>query len=138
MRVSWYTMSRQSGRRMRRVCAGTLVQYQQTIRSGGGCSECAREHWDTMSEQLGNQTARAARGTPQLCLLNGRSAFLKVLSSFQILFDNRVKASMGTRVLRPCLEALAEVVLGRLQPQAVAQEVPQPGACTRPLLSSRT
>jgi len=30
--VHWYTMSKQSGRRIRRVCAGTLVHYEQTVR----------------------------------------------------------------------------------------------------------
>jgi hypothetical protein len=27
-----YTLSKQSGRRMRRVCAGTLIHYEQTVR----------------------------------------------------------------------------------------------------------
>jgi hypothetical protein len=32
VRVYWYTMSKQSGTGMRRVCAGTPVQYVQTVR----------------------------------------------------------------------------------------------------------
>jgi hypothetical protein len=37
-----YTMSKQSGRRMRRVCAGTPVHYEQTLREEDAASVCGR------------------------------------------------------------------------------------------------
>ena len=40
MRVHRYTMSKQSGRRMRRVCEGTLVHYEQTVREEDAASVC--------------------------------------------------------------------------------------------------
>jgi hypothetical protein len=64
-------MSKQAGRRMRRVCAGTPVHYEQTVgeedaarvcgynstlcanSQGGGCGECVRVHRYSMSKQAG-------------------------------------------------------------------------------------
>ena len=40
VRVHRYTMSKQSGRRMRRVCAGTPVHYEQTVREKDAAPVC--------------------------------------------------------------------------------------------------
>ena len=55
-----------SGRRMRRACTGTLVHHERATRlsrkedewpgqgaEGGGCGECVRVLWYTISEQSG-------------------------------------------------------------------------------------
>jgi len=56
--LTWYTMSIQSGSRMQRVCTGTLVHYEQTVRrsvppldpgaadrrGGGGCESLPHLH----------------------------------------------------------------------------------------------
>ena len=42
VRVHRYTMSKQSGRRMRRVCKGTPVQYEQTFRTRALCGYTGR------------------------------------------------------------------------------------------------
>jgi hypothetical protein len=68
-------MSKQAGKKM-------LVRYEQTVREedaasvhgytrtlcansqGGGCGECARVHWYTMSNQSGGRMRRVCTGTP--------------------------------------------------------------------------
>ena len=65
---------------MRRVCTGTPVHYEQTVREedaasvhgytgtlcansqGGGCGECARVHRYTMSKQSGRRMRRVCTG----------------------------------------------------------------------------
>jgi len=40
VRVHWYTVSKQSGKRMRRMCAGTLVHHEQAAREEDEASTC--------------------------------------------------------------------------------------------------
>jgi len=83
VRVHRYTMSKQSGkedtgslygytgtlransqgRMMGRVCTGTPVHYEQTVR-GGGCGECVRVYRYTMSKQSGKRNRRVCTGIP--------------------------------------------------------------------------
>ena len=80
--VHRYTMSNQSGKRMRRVCAGTPVHYERTAREEdaasvcgytgtlqassqeGECGECVQVHRYTMSKQSGRGMWRVCAGTP--------------------------------------------------------------------------
>ena len=61
VRVHRYTMSKQSGKRNRRVCTGIPVQYEQTAR-GGGCGECVRVRRYSVSKQSGEDESASVYG----------------------------------------------------------------------------